>query len=52
MVGSDRLLNIQRRLTEIMKSDDPFGGVSLLAVGDLYQLPPVCHSPIYTPPPS
>ena len=50
MVGSDQLLSIHRRLAEIMNSDEPFGGVSVLAVGDLYQLPPVGHFPIYTPP--
>ena len=50
MVGSDQLLAIHRRLAEIMNSDEPFGGVSVLAVGDLYQLPPVGHFPIYTPP--
>lgn len=25
-----------------------FGGVSILAVGDLYQLPPVCQSPVFS----
>ena len=50
MVGSDQLLSVHRRLAEIMNSDEPFGGVSVLAVGDLYQLPPVGHFPIYTAP--
>ena len=50
MVGSNHLLTIHRRLAEIMNSDEPFGGVSVLAVGDLYQLPPVGLFPIYTPP--
>ena len=50
MVGSNHLLTIHRRRAEIMNFDEPFGGVSLLAVGDLYQLPPVGHFPIYTPP--
>jgi len=27
--------------------DELFGGVSVLAVGDLYQLPPVARSPIF-----
>ena len=50
MVGSNHLLTIHRRLAEIMNSDEPFGGVSVLAVGDLYQLPPVGYFPIYTLP--
>ena len=50
MVGSDMLLNIHRRLSEIMgpcDDDALFGNVSVLAVGDLYQLPPVLQSHIY-----
>lgn len=50
MVGSDMLLNIHRRLDEIKGvSEDSvlFGNVCILAVGDLYQLPPVCQSQIY-----
>ena len=50
MVGSDFLLEIHRRLSEIMGNDSPFGGVSVLAVGDLYQLPPVGHPFIFSPP--
>ena len=43
MVGADMLLKIHKRLQQI-KAVLPhvmFGGVSILAVGDLYQLPPV-----------
>ena len=43
MVGADMLLEIHKRLQQI-KAVQPhvmFGGVSILAVGDLYQLPPV-----------
>lgn len=50
MVGSHTLINIHKRLQEIkgIVSDDiPFGGVSVLAVGDLLQLPPVGDSPVY-----
>ena len=50
MVGADMLLNIHRRLDEIkgISGDDIwFGNVSVLAVGDLYQLPPVMQHPIY-----
>ena len=42
MVGANMLLEIHKRLQQIKGvSDDTFGGVSILAVGDLYQLPPV-----------
>ena len=43
MVGSNMLLEIHKRLQQIkgLSTDVTFGGVSILAVGDLYQLPPV-----------
>ena len=43
MVGSNMLLEIHKRLQQIKGLSDyaVFGGVSILAVGDLYQLPPV-----------
>ena len=43
MVGSNMLLEIHKRLQQIkgVSADVTFGGVSILAVGDLYQLPPV-----------
>ena len=43
MVGSNMLLEIHKRLQQIkgVSDDVTFGGVSILAVGDLYQLPPV-----------
>ena len=47
MVGTDQLLTIHRRLCDIMGNEDPFGGVSVLAVGDLLQLPPVGKFPIF-----
>ena len=50
MVGADMLLHIHRRLDEIkgISGDNIwFGNVSVLAVGDLYQLPPVAQRPIY-----
>ena len=50
MVGSDMLLTIHRRLCDIMGNEEPFGGVSILAVGDLLQLPPVGQFPIYNSP--
>ena len=43
MVGSNMLLEIHKRLQQLkgVTADVTFGGVSILAVGDLYQLPPV-----------
>ncbi len=43
LVGSNMLLEIHKRLQQIkgVSPDTMFGGVSILAVGDLYQLPPV-----------
>lgn len=52
MIGSDMLLNIHKRLDEIKGHPGDstlFGNVSVLAVGDLYQLPPVMQSNIYDP---
>ena len=48
MVGGDLLLQIDRRLRAIKGDDKPFGGVSVLAVGDLYQLPPVRQRPVFS----
>ena len=49
MVGSNMLLEIHKRLQEIKgaSADETFGGVSVLAVGDLYQLPPVCQPHLF-----
>ena len=40
MVGNT-LFNINMRLPEIFTNEKPFGGISVLAIGDLYQLMPV-----------
>ena len=50
MVGSNMLLEIHKRLQQIkgVSDDVVFGGVSILAVGDLYQLPPVCQAPVFS----
>ena len=50
MVGCDMLLTIHRRLCDIMGNEEPFGGISVLAVGDLLQLPPVGQFPVFDPP--
>ena len=49
MVGCNMLLEIHKRLQQIkgVSSDVMFGGISILAVGDLYQLPPVCQPPLF-----
>ena len=50
MVGSHLLYQIHRRLEEIRGSDgqnSTFGNVTMIAVGDLYQLPPVGKSFVF-----
>jgi ATP-dependent DNA helicase PIF1 len=41
MVRADQLDIIDRVLRHIRKNDDAFGGVQILLIGDLFQLPPV-----------
>jgi hypothetical protein len=41
MVRSDLMDVIDALLRSVRKNNDPFGGVQLLLIGDLYQLPPV-----------
>ena len=55
MIGAQQLYTIHRRLMEIKgvtSSSTYFGGVSIFAVGDLYQLPPVCEKPVFALPKS
>ena len=44
------MFEVHRRLQQIkgVSSDVMFGGVSVLAVGDLYQLPPVAQSVLFS----
>lgn len=48
MVGRSMFNFINLRLQEIMACTKPFGNVSILAVGDLYQLKPVMDSWIFS----
>ena len=50
MVGCNMLLEIHKRLQQIkgVLPDVTFGGVSILAVGDFYQLPPVGQRPVFS----
>ena len=49
MVGSGLLSFINARLKEVFMSSAPFGGTSVLACRDLFQLRPVCDSAIFQP---
>lgn len=49
MVGNILFTTIHERLCEIKNSSNLFGGVSILAFGDLYQLPPVKQQQIFKP---
>ena len=50
MVGANTLLQIHKWLHQIkgVSDDVTFGNVSILAVGDLYQLPPVAQAPLFS----
>ena len=49
MVGNITLLHTHQRLKEIfgVSSTDLFAGISIIAVGDLYQLPPIKKKAIF-----
>ena len=47
MVSSILIAKIRNRLQECMCSNKEFGGVSILVLGDLLQLPPVKAAPIF-----
>ena len=47
MVGNKMFNYINHRLQEVFASKQPFGGLSVIAIGDLYQLKPVMDSWIF-----
>lgn len=47
MMSSKMLYQVDRRLREILQNNNPFGNVSILVVGDLYQLCPVFASHVF-----
>lgn len=49
MVANITLIHINQRLKEIfdIPDDQLFAGLSILAVGDLYQLPPIKRKPVF-----
>lgn len=52
MVGFRMFNCINQRLMEVMQSSKPFGGISTIVVGDLFQLEPVFDSYIFQQPKS
>ena len=50
MVGFRMFNCIHQRLIELTQSKEDFGGISIIAVGDLFQLRPVKDSYIFAPP--
>ncbi|XP_070191701.1 uncharacterized protein [Littorina saxatilis] len=49
MVGANMLGFVSQRLQQVMGCSKPFGGVSVLAVGDLFQLRPVMDRWVFQP---
>ena len=52
MVGSGMFNFLNFRLQQIMRTNEPFGGISLATVGDLFQLKPVFDKWIFESPQS
>ena len=50
MLGARTLQYLSLLLQDITDVRQPFGGISILAVGDLLQLNPVGDSPVFSPP--
>ena len=41
MLKARELRYVDKRLSQIMECNDPFGGITVVIVGDVAQLPPV-----------
>ena len=50
MISADQFFNVNKRMQSIMSSEDPFGGVAVLLLGDILQLPPIRGEPIFLKP--
>ena len=47
MIGETTFNDLDMRLQKIMNNDKPFGGISVILIGDLMQLPPVRQKSIF-----
>ena len=49
MVSNDMLFNIHLRLVEIFgfQGNKPFAGLTVIIIGDFFQLPPIRSRPVY-----
>ena len=47
MIGETTFNDLDMRLQKIMNNDKPFGGISVILIGDLMQLPPVRQKCIF-----
>ena len=47
MVTCEMIDSIDQRLRQVFQTQSDFGGISVLAVGDFYQLKPACGTPLY-----
>lgn len=49
MMGSNQFFSIHRRMSQIFRSDKPFGGKTVIVFGDFRQLRPVGDSYVFMP---
>ncbi|KAL2474964.1 ATP-dependent DNA helicase [Abeliophyllum distichum] len=48
MLGGAMIANVDLRCRDIFANNEAFGGISVVLVGDIHQLPPVFDSPLYS----